>query len=590
MHRRSVADFSRAARTVTAVHIARATRARAMPARVTVVCESVDARARAAIAALASVGLGGDETHRVVLDALTPTARARREGLLRALLGCDEGSDVVRALPCAFVGDARVGGVEELTAMARSGALARKLLESADAPSVKAHAALEDASAEELDDPGEGSGGGSLYGRSKSLKLEPRAAEPRGAAKPKETGATPMGVGTDSYVKMMELMKRAMRYKRLGAVMDETALTRRRRGAALREAPTMSKEEIIEALVVVGMTLKPESGDELSNIDFHSLERFVQEGVLVPREKAQYALPMDIDRRVLNSYRMKWTDRVTSNPVNTSAYLRKMFLLVESRHVDQKTGKVDYGAIALDDQFGAFEEATCELREIRLDEGELANEEARKAFLLNVYNVAVKHAFVNVGVPQTRQDRSLFYGSVGYVIGGEFYTLDDIEHGLLRANAPHPSRLFASTHFKSKGSPQAKMALSKRDPRIHFALNCGANSCPPIRAYEASRIDAQLDLATSAFLSSTVSVDERKRLVTLSKIMRWYAKDFGKGNAEILTFVTKGLKGEAKSDLEALLAGGRMPRIGYTEYDWSTDSFRPRPVSLVRYASLSGCN
>jgi len=299
---------------------------------------------------------------------------------------------------------------------------------------------------------------------------------------------------------------------------------------------------------------------------------------------------MDIDRRVLNSYRMKWTDRVTSNPVNTSAYLRKMFSLVESRHVDQKTGKVDYGAIALDDQFGAFEEATCELREIRLDEGELANEEARKAFLLNVYNVAVKHAFVNVGVPQTRQDRSLFYGSVGYVIGGEFYTLDDIEHGLLRANAPHPSRLFASTHFKSKSSPQAKMALSKRDPRIHFALNCGANSCPPIRAYEASQVDAQLDLATSAFLSSTVSVDKRKRLVTLSKIMRWYAKDFGKGNAEILTFVAKGLKGEAKSDLEALLAGGRMPRIGYTEYDWSTDSFRPRPVSLVRYASLSGCN
>ena len=31
--------------------------------------------------------------------------------------------------------------------------------------------------------------------------------------------------------------------------------------------------------------------------------------------------------------------------------------------------------------------------------------------------------------------------------------------------------------------PRLKVALKVLDPRIHFALNCGAKSCPPIRVY-----------------------------------------------------------------------------------------------------------
>ena len=82
----------------------------------------------------------------------------------------------------------------------------------------------------------------------------------------------------------------------------------------------------------------------------------------------RYALPMDLDRRVLNSYRTAWKDRVSSKPVDAAAYLRKMFSIIESYHVSAETGMVDYEGIALDDQYGAFEEATCELRAIRLNQ------------------------------------------------------------------------------------------------------------------------------------------------------------------------------------------------------------------------------
>src|SRR5690606_33046254 len=67
-----------------------------------------------------------------------------------------------------------------------------------------------------------------------------------------------------------------------------------------------------------------------------------------------------------------------------------------------------------------------------------------------------------------------------------------------------------------------------RDPRIHFAINCAAISCPPLlnRAYRPEAIDRQLDERTRAFLQSphnAISADALR----LSEIFRWYSADFG---------------------------------------------------------------
>ena len=49
--------------------------------------------------------------------------------------------------------------------------------------------------------------------------------------------------------------------------------------------------------------------------------------------------------------------------------------------------------------------------------------------------------------------------------------------------------MFASGH-PSAGKPEfeltdprSEVSLTEVDPRVHFALNCGALSCPPIRIY-----------------------------------------------------------------------------------------------------------
>lgn len=550
------------------------------PARITVFYDTNCARARATITALLNAGVMSSELNRIPMDRLTPDARAERE---RALI---ERTNGCAFTPQVFFGAEHVGSDVEIMHMVRTEKLARALLADADEPLAETPRGLERVDPREMDDP-VGANARTLYGRSKSIALERRSADEGEEEKTKKKKKTRRGDEgyVNRYVRMMETMKRAMRYRReeASSSSEMTAVGCLCGRAKSVEPPTMSKEEIVDALAVAAMTASGGETDELNleGHDYHVLQKFVRKGVLVDRGCSRYCLPMDVDRRVLNSYRTEWRDRVTSKPVDCAAYLKKMFSVIESWHTDAKTGLVDYGAVSLDDQYGEFEEATCELRAIRLDEGELANEDARKAFLLNVYNIGVKHAYANVGIPRTPRERLAFYGSVGYVIGGEFYSLDDIEHGLLRSNSPHPVNVFGSKYFKDDRA--AKFVLSKKDPRIHFALNCGANSCPPIRAYSVEKIDSQLELATEAFVNGTVDVDKAASRVTMSKLLSWYARDFGSNARDVLTFIAARLKGDSRADLESMLAGGKTPRVAYADYDWGTDSAHVRPFSFTRY-------
>ena len=79
--------------------------------------------------------------------------------------------------------------------------------------------------------------------------------------------------------------------------------------------------------------------------------------------------------------------------------------------------------------------------------------------------------------------------------GGRVYTLDDVEHGLLRGNRPHPYRLFPQ--FARRDDPRAAdgVPAAEVDCRVHFALNCGAKSCPPVDVYTERGLDAELEAA-----------------------------------------------------------------------------------------------
>ena len=73
-----------------------------------------------------------------------------------------------------------------------------------------------------------------------------------------------------------------------------------------------------------------------------------------------------------------------------------------------------------------------------------------------------------------------FFNTVSYVIGGLTFTLNEIENGVLRSNRKPIGAL--SKPF-SKNDLRLKIALEQPEPKIHFALVCGAKSCPPIKTY-----------------------------------------------------------------------------------------------------------
>lgn len=70
-----------------------------------------------------------------------------------------------------------------------------------------------------------------------------------------------------------------------------------------------------------------------------------------------------------------------------------------------------------------------------------------------------------------------------------------------------------------------------RDPRVHFALNCGARSCPPLptTAFRAASLDRTLDEMTRAALAREDFVAVGAGGVRVTSLFDWYAADFEGG-------------------------------------------------------------
>lgn len=78
-----------------------------------------------------------------------------------------------------------------------------------------------------------------------------------------------------------------------------------------------------------------------------------------------------------------------------------------------------------------------------------------------------------------------FFNTVKYIIGGQEYSLQDIENGVLRGNKKGVGMIMRPF---GKSDPRLKVALEEHEPLIHFGLVCGAKSCPPIKTYTAEVI------------------------------------------------------------------------------------------------------
>jgi hypothetical protein len=236
---------------------------------------------------------------------------------------------------------------------------------------------------------------------------------------------------------------------------------------------------------------------------------------------------------------------------------------LKARFIDVEHGVVSYKEIRGSEEYVRYQHLTGRLRSFDLSS--LNQREKKLAFWINLYNTAVIHGVIEMGLHQSVKEFPRFFDRITYEIGGYLFSLNGIEHGILRGNRRPPYRLLKP--FRKK-DPRMAFTLVPMDPRIHFALVCGARSCPPISFYEAEQIDFQLHLAAESFINSPqVKIIPSERMVLLSMIFKWYKTDFGGGDQALMDTLLIYLdEGEKKDFLKQNRDG---VRIRYQPYDWS---------------------
>lgn len=104
-----------------------------------------------------------------------------------------------------------------------------------------------------------------------------------------------------------------------------------------------------------------------------------------------------------------------------------------------------------------------------------------------------------------------------------------------------------------------------KDPRVHFAINCAARSCPPLRSepYRGDMLDRQLDEMTTSFINNPKAYRIEGDTIHISKIFKWFSIDF---KDDPLEFIMRHSTGELRSKLAE--RKGKY-RVRYLDYDWS---------------------
>ncbi len=196
------------------------------------------------------------------------------------------------------------------------------------------------------------------------------------------------------------------------------------------------------------------------------------------------------------------------------------------------------------------------LRNVNYDslKNELATDAEKKAFWINLYN-GYTQLFLKKD-PEKYKNRNKFFKAMQIEIAGKKFSLDEIEHDILRRSKIKWSLGYLNKIFPGKRAKELR--VEQLDYRIHFALNCGAKSCPPIAFYKNATLNAQLDVAANSYLTSESEYNAEKNTLKLPAIMGWFRHDF-KGKKNMLLLVKK----------YNIVPEDKFPCISFKKYDWS---------------------
>lgn len=233
--------------------------------------------------------------------------------------------------------------------------------------------------------------------------------------------------------------------------------------------------------------------------------------------------------------------------------------------MDETGAHVDYQSLRQTDAFTSYtRELIPQLQSLKFED--ISDRNTATAFWINLYNALVIHAVIEYGIEKSITERGFsgqvrFFRQAAYNIGGMRFSLEDIEHGVLRANSGNPLQF--SQQFPPD-DPRTNCIISPLDPRIHFALNCASVSCPPISVYDPHNLDLQLDLASQNYVQQETRLENGE--IYLSRLFQWYKKDFG-SPTDIVDFLLRYLPDSKRK--KHLASIRQNPSFRYLPYNWN---------------------
>lgn len=166
------------------------------------------------------------------------------------------------------------------------------------------------------------------------------------------------------------------------------------------------------------------------------------------------------------------------------------------------------------------------------------SEAKTKAFWVNAYNAYTIKLILNnyplSSIMKIKKKGKNAWEIPFAKVGGKTYTLNYIEHSILRKKF--------------------------NDPKIHVAVNCASGSCPKLGNYAFT--EANYESKTEALMKNFINDTKRNKIsadkVQLSKIFEWFKGDFTK-KGSLINYLNKYSNTKISDNA----------KIKHLQYDWS---------------------
>jgi hypothetical protein len=172
---------------------------------------------------------------------------------------------------------------------------------------------------------------------------------------------------------------------------------------------------------------------------------------------------------------------------------------------------------------------------------EFDSREKRLAYYLNAYNALAMRQVIDFGIPNALKGLTWlrFFRLSRIRVSGEHMSLYTLEN----------------EHIRTEG-----------DPRIHFALNCMAASCPrlPRKPFRADTLDQDLDRLTREFFAEprNLNVDHENQTIRVTEVLDFFPEDFLAVAPALTDYVNRYTDIDIPSDYH----------IEFIEYDWRVNA------------------